>query len=184
MSLFCGVDWLQKKERNPLTIKQLLSHCSQDLIWSQTDQEWCLLLVAFQLLNRELREAKSAKMEKMKTNVAPEAEASSQQPSAQNHLPQSPLDTPASAQTASSSSPAAPAAQAAPSAPSPPAKLHLGRDKKQKQQKPTCCSKTAVVCSFGGRVEKKKSADSFSFSVNVFALLLCCRLVPRRAGIT
>lgn len=76
-----------------------------------------------QLLNRELREAKSAKMEKMKMNVTPDAETSVQQSPAQNHLPQSPPDTPASAQTASSVPPAAPAAHAAPP---PPAKLHLG----------------------------------------------------------
>lgn len=96
-------------------------------------------------------------MEKMKTNVAPEAEASSQQPSAQNHLPQSPLDTPASAQTASSSSPAAPAAQ---TAPSPPAKLHIGRDTHQKW---TCCSKkSAIVCSLG-RLQRKVGGLVFVF---------------------
>lgn len=82
-----------------------------------------------QLLNQELREAKSAKMEKMKMNVTPNAEASLQQSPAQNHLPQSPPDTPASAQMASSVPPAAPAAHAA--GPPPPAKLHLGRDQFQ-----------------------------------------------------
>nr|XP_046230727.1 histone-lysine N-methyltransferase EHMT1 isoform X3 [Scatophagus argus] len=77
---------------------------------------------AQKLLNRELREAKSAKMEKTETHVAPEAEKSLQQASAQNHLPQSPPVTPAPAQTASSASPAPPP----PAAPPAPAKLHLG----------------------------------------------------------
>ncbi|XP_030292441.1 histone-lysine N-methyltransferase EHMT1 isoform X2 [Sparus aurata] len=111
---------------------------------------------AQKLLNRELREAKSAKMEKMETHVVPEAQTSSQQSSAQNHLPQTPSDMPASAQTASASSPTppppaappspptgpaapvapeapaayvaseAPAAHVAPPAPPAPAKLHLG----------------------------------------------------------
>ncbi|XP_070706429.1 histone-lysine N-methyltransferase EHMT1 [Pempheris klunzingeri] len=77
---------------------------------------------AQKLLNRELREAKSAKMEKTETHVAPDAHKSSQQSSTQNHLPPSPPDTPASAQTASSASPAsaAPAAPAAPTAPEAP----------------------------------------------------------------
>uniref|UniRef100_A0A665XBH0 Euchromatic histone-lysine N-methyltransferase 1b n=2 Tax=Echeneis naucrates TaxID=173247 RepID=A0A665XBH0_ECHNA len=77
---------------------------------------------AQKLLNRELREAKSAKMEKMETHVATDAQKSSQQSSSQNHLPQSPPDTPASAQTASSTSPAPPPTPA----PSAPAKLQLG----------------------------------------------------------
>uniref|UniRef100_A0A3B5BFZ6 Euchromatic histone lysine methyltransferase 1 n=1 Tax=Stegastes partitus TaxID=144197 RepID=A0A3B5BFZ6_9TELE len=47
---------------------------------------------AQKLLNRELREAKSAKMEKMDT--APDAQHSPQQSSTQNHLPQSSPDTP------------------------------------------------------------------------------------------
>uniref|UniRef100_UPI0037E77919 histone-lysine N-methyltransferase EHMT1 isoform X2 n=1 Tax=Semicossyphus pulcher TaxID=241346 RepID=UPI0037E77919 len=81
---------------------------------------------AQKLLNRELREAKNAKMEKIETNISPDAQKSSQQSSAQNHLPQSAPDTPASAQTASlttpapspaAASPAAPAASAAPLAP-------------------------------------------------------------------
>ncbi|XP_068430104.1 histone-lysine N-methyltransferase EHMT1 isoform X2 [Clinocottus analis] len=75
---------------------------------------------AQKLLNRELREAKSAKMEKMETQIAPDAQKSSQQPCTQNHLPQSPSDTPASAQTASSASPAPPPAPATPPAPSAP----------------------------------------------------------------
>ncbi|KAM7393231.1 hypothetical protein PAMA_008061 [Pampus argenteus] len=80
---------------------------------------------AQKLLNRELREAKSAKME---THVEPDAQKSSQQSSAQNHLPQSPSDTPASAQTAS---PAPPPPTPAPAATSSPpsaatAKLQLG----------------------------------------------------------
>ncbi|CAK6965118.1 histone-lysine N-methyltransferase EHMT1 isoform X1 [Scomber scombrus] len=81
---------------------------------------------AQKLLNRELREAKSAKME---TKVAPDAQKPLQQSSTQNHLPQSPAKTPASAQTASSASPAAPpptpAATSAPPAAAP-AKLQLG----------------------------------------------------------
>uniref|UniRef100_A0A8C9ZXX6 Euchromatic histone-lysine N-methyltransferase 1b n=1 Tax=Sander lucioperca TaxID=283035 RepID=A0A8C9ZXX6_SANLU len=56
-------------------------------------------------------------MEKMETHVAPDAPKSSQQSSAQNHLPQSPPDTLASAQTASSDSPAPPPAPATPPAP-------------------------------------------------------------------
>ncbi|XP_049909094.1 histone-lysine N-methyltransferase EHMT1 isoform X2 [Epinephelus moara] len=76
---------------------------------------------AQKLLNRELREAKSAKMEKKETPVAADAQRSSQQSPAQNHLPQSPPNTPASAQTASSSaSPAPPAAPATPPAPEAP----------------------------------------------------------------
>uniref|UniRef100_A0AAX7UIY6 Euchromatic histone-lysine N-methyltransferase 1b n=1 Tax=Astatotilapia calliptera TaxID=8154 RepID=A0AAX7UIY6_ASTCA len=96
-----------------------------------------LILNAFatlQLLNRELREAKSAKME---SHVAPDLQKSSPQSPSQNHLPQSPPDTPSSAQTASSASPApvpppqpppAPAERAAPSASPAPvqAKLQLG----------------------------------------------------------
>nr|XP_004538520.1 histone-lysine N-methyltransferase EHMT1 isoform X2 [Maylandia zebra] len=89
---------------------------------------------AQKLLNRELREAKSAKME---SHVAPDLQKSSPQSPSQNHLPQSPPDTPSSAQTASSASPApvpppqpppAPAERAAPSAfPAPvQAKLQLG----------------------------------------------------------
>lgn len=124
---------------------------------------WCKLVnhpfFHLQLLNRELREAKSAKMEKMETHVVPEAQTSSQQSSAQNHLPQTPSDMPASAQTASASSPTppppaappspptgpaapvapeapaayvaseAPAAHVAPPAPPAPAKLHLGPER-------------------------------------------------------
>ncbi|KAJ4926239.1 hypothetical protein JOQ06_008420 [Pogonophryne albipinna] len=68
---------------------------------------------AQKLLNRELREAQTAKME---TEVSPAA----QKPPVQNHLPQSPPDTPASAQTAPSASPAPTAAPASPPAPSDP----------------------------------------------------------------
>uniref|UniRef100_A0A671Y599 Euchromatic histone-lysine N-methyltransferase 1b n=1 Tax=Sparus aurata TaxID=8175 RepID=A0A671Y599_SPAAU len=98
-------------------------------------------------------------MEKMETHVVPEAQTSSQQSSAQNHLPQTPSDMPASAQTASASSPTppppaappspptgpaapvapeapaayvaseAPAAHVAPPAPPAPAKLHLGPER-------------------------------------------------------
>ncbi|XP_041825916.1 histone-lysine N-methyltransferase EHMT1 isoform X2 [Melanotaenia boesemani] len=75
---------------------------------------------AQKLLNRELREAKSAKME---TNVASDVQKSSPQSSAKNHLPQSSPDTPASTPTAPSASPAPPAA---PSEPPAPAKLQLG----------------------------------------------------------
>ncbi|XP_017294050.1 histone-lysine N-methyltransferase EHMT1 isoform X2 [Kryptolebias marmoratus] len=69
---------------------------------------------AQKLLNRELRQAKSAKME---SQLAPDA-----QESVQNHLPQSPSDGPAPAQTA----PSEPAAPSAPSASPAPAKLHPG----------------------------------------------------------
>ncbi|XP_010767949.1 histone-lysine N-methyltransferase EHMT1 [Notothenia coriiceps] len=71
---------------------------------------------AQKLINRELREAQTAKME---TEVSPAA----QKPPQQNHLPQSPPDTPASAQTAPSASPAAPASPPARPAP---VKLLLG----------------------------------------------------------
>ncbi|XP_056288053.1 histone-lysine N-methyltransferase EHMT1 isoform X3 [Pseudoliparis swirei] len=97
---------------------------------------------AQKLLNRELREANSAKMEKMETGVAPDSQKPSPPPpSPQNHLPQSPPETtPASAQTASPAPPLAPppapegppkppGASAAPQArPAPPApsKLQLG----------------------------------------------------------
>lgn len=73
-----------------------------------------------QLLNRELRQAKSANLE---SQLVPDAQSSSQPPSLLNHLPLSPPDGPASAQTAS---PAAPTKPAAPSASPAPAKLHLG----------------------------------------------------------
>ncbi|XP_041666969.1 histone-lysine N-methyltransferase EHMT1 isoform X2 [Cheilinus undulatus] len=78
---------------------------------------------AQKLLNKELREAKMAKMEKMDTHVAPETHKPSQQCSVQNHLPQSPPDTPATAQTASSTTPAPPPAAAPPSAVASPAAL-------------------------------------------------------------
>ncbi|XP_022063885.2 histone-lysine N-methyltransferase EHMT1 isoform X1 [Acanthochromis polyacanthus] len=82
---------------------------------------------AQKLLNRELREAKSAKMEKMETHAAPDVHKSSQQSSTQNHLPQSSPDTPASAQTASSASPAPPPPPPpAPAETTAPAKHHLG----------------------------------------------------------
>lgn len=73
-----------------------------------------------QLLNKELREAKSAKM---KTNVTPDIQTSSLQPSHENHLPQSLPDMAASAQKASSALQVAPSADASPPAP---AKPHLG----------------------------------------------------------
>ncbi|XP_069370216.1 histone-lysine N-methyltransferase EHMT1 isoform X3 [Paralichthys olivaceus] len=76
---------------------------------------------AQKLLNRELREAKSATVEKMETNVAPDEQKTLQQ-SSQNHLPQSPPETPASAQTTSSASPAPPPTPAPPA----PTKLQLG----------------------------------------------------------
>lgn len=72
-----------------------------------------------QLLNKELREAKSAKM---KTNVMPDTETSSLQSSPQNHLPQSLPDTAASAQKASSALPVAPSHSSPPAS----AKPHLG----------------------------------------------------------
>uniref|UniRef100_A0A3Q1IN21 Euchromatic histone-lysine N-methyltransferase 1b n=1 Tax=Anabas testudineus TaxID=64144 RepID=A0A3Q1IN21_ANATE len=81
---------------------------------------------AQKLLNRELREAKSAKMEKTETQVASDTQKSSQQAFLQNHLPQSPPDTPASAETASSASPAPPPNAAPPATPVPAsAKLQL-----------------------------------------------------------
>ncbi|XP_034565475.1 histone-lysine N-methyltransferase EHMT1 isoform X2 [Notolabrus celidotus] len=76
---------------------------------------------AQKLLNKELREARNAKLEKMDTHAPPDTPKSSQQSSTQNHLPQSTPDTPASAQTASSTTPAPSAAPAPPPAPSPPA---------------------------------------------------------------
>ncbi|XP_026153589.1 histone-lysine N-methyltransferase EHMT1 isoform X2 [Mastacembelus armatus] len=85
---------------------------------------------AQKLLNRELREAKSAKMETMEINVASDAQKSSQQASSQNHLPQSPLDTPASEGSASPAPPQTPAPLASAAQPTPPvsapAKLLLG----------------------------------------------------------
>lgn len=73
-----------------------------------------------QLLNKELREAKSAKM---KTNVTPDTQTSSLQSSHENHLPQSLPDTAASAQKASSALPVAPSTDVSPPAPTKP---HLG----------------------------------------------------------
>uniref|UniRef100_A0A8C2ZT06 Euchromatic histone-lysine N-methyltransferase 1b n=2 Tax=Cyclopterus lumpus TaxID=8103 RepID=A0A8C2ZT06_CYCLU len=87
---------------------------------------------AQKLLNRELREAKSAKMEKMETHAAPDAQKSSQQPSAQNHLPQSPPVSSASptppAPPAPEGPPKPPASAAPQACPAPPApaKLQLG----------------------------------------------------------
>ncbi|CAJ1070822.1 histone-lysine N-methyltransferase EHMT1 isoform X1 [Xyrichtys novacula] len=75
---------------------------------------------AQKLLNKELREARNAKLEKIDTHVAPDAQKSSQQSSTQNHLPQSTPGTPASAQTASSTTPAPSAAPATSPAPAPP----------------------------------------------------------------
>ncbi|KAG7240828.1 hypothetical protein INR49_023402, partial [Caranx melampygus] len=94
---------------------------------------------AQKLINRELREAKSAKMEKVETHIAPDVQKSTQQSSSQNHLPQSQPDTPASAQTASSTSPAPlpTAAPPAPSAPSAPAlnKIQLGALSSRKKKR-------------------------------------------------
>lgn len=81
------------------------------------------LLSFLQLLNRELREAKSAKME---THVEPDVQKSTKDTSAQHHLPQNPTDTPASEQTASSASPATPTESATPSASPVVTKLQLG----------------------------------------------------------
>ncbi|XP_047228694.1 histone-lysine N-methyltransferase EHMT1 isoform X3 [Girardinichthys multiradiatus] len=81
---------------------------------------------AQKLINRELRQANSAKLE---SPVTPDVQKSSPPPSAPNHLPQSPPEMPASAHTAPSASPAAPTEPAAsppPPAPSAPAKLLLG----------------------------------------------------------
>ncbi|XP_058473785.1 histone-lysine N-methyltransferase EHMT1 isoform X1 [Solea solea] len=75
------------------------------------------------LLNRELREAQSAKAEKMETQVAPVVQKSSPQSSSQNHLPQNPPDTPASAHTTSSASPAPPPPPPPPSSSPPPPPL-------------------------------------------------------------
>uniref|UniRef100_A0A1A8R8U2 Euchromatic histone-lysine N-methyltransferase 1b n=1 Tax=Nothobranchius rachovii TaxID=451742 RepID=A0A1A8R8U2_9TELE len=75
---------------------------------------------AQKLLNKELRQAKSAKLE---SQVELDVQKSSQLLPVQNHLPQSPPDGPASAQTAS------PAASTEPGAPSPsphPTKIQLG----------------------------------------------------------
>lgn len=71
-----------------------------------------------QLLNKELREAKSAKM---KMSVMTDTEPSSLQ-SSQNHLPQSLPDTAASAQKASSALPVAPTHSSPPASVRP----HLG----------------------------------------------------------
>ncbi|XP_071774852.2 histone-lysine N-methyltransferase EHMT1 isoform X1 [Centroberyx gerrardi] len=82
--------------------------------------------LAQKLLNRELREANSAKMERTESHVAPEAQKAPQQPAPQNQLPQSPSDMPASAQAASAAPSASPAPPAAVPAPAPaPAKLQL-----------------------------------------------------------
>lgn len=81
---------------------------------------WMHIFSHLQLLNKELREAKSAKM---KTNITPDIQTSSLQPSHENHLPQSLPDMAASAQKASSALPLAPSADASPPAP---AKPHLG----------------------------------------------------------
>uniref|UniRef100_A0A1A7YZC5 Euchromatic histone-lysine N-methyltransferase 1b n=2 Tax=Iconisemion striatum TaxID=60296 RepID=A0A1A7YZC5_9TELE len=73
---------------------------------------------AQKLLNKELRQAKSAKLE---SQVELAVQKSSQLLPVQNHLPQSPPDRPASAPTAS------PAASTEPGAPSPnPTKIQLG----------------------------------------------------------
>uniref|UniRef100_A0A3Q3RJS4 Euchromatic histone-lysine N-methyltransferase 1b n=1 Tax=Mastacembelus armatus TaxID=205130 RepID=A0A3Q3RJS4_9TELE len=64
--------------------------------------------------------AKSAKMETMEINVASDAQKSSQQASSQNHLPQSPLDTPASEGSASPAPPQTPAPLASAAQPTPP----------------------------------------------------------------
>lgn len=85
-----------------------------------TKYQWMHIFSLLQLLNKELREAKSAKM---KTNVTPDTQTSSLQSSHQNHLPQSLPDTAASAQKASSALPGAPSADASPPAS---AKPHLG----------------------------------------------------------
>lgn len=69
-----------------------------------------------QLLNEELREAKSAKM---KMNVMPDTETSSLQSSPQNHLPQSLPDTAASAHKASSTFPVAPSQSSPPASAKP-----------------------------------------------------------------
>ncbi|XP_029025325.1 histone-lysine N-methyltransferase EHMT1 isoform X2 [Betta splendens] len=76
---------------------------------------------AQKLLNRELREAKSAKVE---TQVSPDAQKSSPQAFLQNHLPQGPPDTPASAEHTLSASPATPPTTT-PSATPLPVKLQL-----------------------------------------------------------
>ncbi|KAM3874406.1 histone-lysine N-methyltransferase EHMT1 [Diretmus argenteus] len=70
--------------------------------------------LAQKLLNRELREANSAKTERVESEDAPQEQKSSQQSAPQNQLPQSPTDTPASAPAASSASPGPPAAVPAP----------------------------------------------------------------------
>ncbi|KAM4635052.1 histone-lysine N-methyltransferase EHMT1 [Polymixia lowei] len=74
--------------------------------------------LAQKLLNRERREASGAKME---GHAAPPEEKAPQQHPPQNQLPQSPTDTPVSAQAASSASPAppVPAAEPAPTTPAP-----------------------------------------------------------------
>ncbi|XP_077352953.1 histone-lysine N-methyltransferase EHMT1 isoform X2 [Festucalex cinctus] len=74
------------------------------------------------LLKKELREANHAKME---TLVSSDTLKPSQQCSTENHLPQSPSDLPASAQTASSTSPATPVVSSPPLT-STPSKLQHG----------------------------------------------------------
>ncbi|XP_076025619.1 histone-lysine N-methyltransferase EHMT1 isoform X2 [Genypterus blacodes] len=74
---------------------------------------------AQKLLNKELREAKNAKMEKTQGHVSADAQTGPQQ----NQLPQSPPDTPASAHHAAP--PHSPAPPPPPAPPAPPAKIQL-----------------------------------------------------------
>ncbi|KAM9735295.1 histone-lysine N-methyltransferase EHMT1 isoform 2-T2 [Menidia menidia] len=128
---------------------------------------------AQKLLNRELREAKSAKID---TQVVSDVQKTSQPSSAQNHLPQNPPDTPASTQTASTASPAAQTELAVPSAPPALAKLQLGsysagyvsRKKKRRmgtyslvpRKKPKVLKQRTVLEMFKGQQQSVKSPQT------------------------
>lgn len=120
-------------------------------------------LSSLQLLNKELREAKSAKLERTKSSD-PDPDPCSRQSPLQNHLPQTPAHTPAApAQTPPPVSPAPPAAPPAP----PAAKLFLGRhfwplEGRPNKERPfllnvrIVCSGLAGSCQGGLSARKKK----------------------------
>lgn len=82
---------------------------------------------AQKLLNRELREAKSVRAEKMETNVASDSQKSqSELPSSPNQLPQSRPETPTTQTAESTTAQTPPAASPAPAPSTAPAKLQLG----------------------------------------------------------
>lgn len=116
-------------------------------------------------------------MEEMETHVASDAQKSSQQAFLQNHLPQSPPDTPASAETASSASPA-PLPAAATPVPAP-AKLQLGQTDSSDTMKLTCCK------IFFKKIEStNKSIDCDLLTVVLcYVVLLPRSLLLRRAVI-